>query len=880
MKIFEHVLIRMSALPHESLLIPANQVITTVDTLNLANEDLVLYKNEASSLLLEFNRTLEDRKVQQIIQNIRKKIFQLKRLSQSELDLVKSLPDFLQLVVIKYNGKLDDLERLNELYRQEYGKILVIERRNLQQLSFNNALLKGISLSSHHLYRDLSKYQSKDVQGFKSDEYSTERALFKYATRMACKTSPFSTFTHIGAARLKKFKGQQLFPIQNQGVITLNKNYRISAFLVNQIKNKILSDIGLALQIPVRVNRTLQRKKKELTFVTYQNFSHKLTRVCYDKGISLVLDIMENKSLSIDEIASKIIAETQQDKKEIVDYLLALARAGVIEVELDIDLLKPDWASSLLQTFKKNINAQPPPVKEHLVALETLLFDINQLLTHFPNADALERVRGLQDIQAKVHYYLNGALGITPAEAVTQGKLAVPEKLIYEDIGFEGGILLDKGYASTFGRKILLLFKALQITNAKNSPEKKVFNYFETKFPKRSEVPFLDFYENYFKDVLQPEYESQTTKTQSISLFKNNLIEDKELLAKWKEGFLRRLSPDASSTEINLNLDIIERTNSELNIKEVPTHLSLGLFIQTAYDRSAERHVTVVNSMYGSFGKMFSRFLPVLSKKVKKDLKAFIYKRLDQAGLPVEINDSSPNNANIYPSILDHELKLPGGRASHRLNRQIQLSDISIRKNRKNKRLYLYEKSRKKRIFPIDFGFQNPETRLELFQFIGLFSPIEGISHAFLVETLNGFLNKKRSSGNTEYIILPRIVYEDDIILQRKTWVISPASLPLKQTNEDDQSYFQRTRSWRENLDIPSQVFIRRRKSDVQQGNDNYKPQYINFNSPLNILQFGRIINKNKEKDLIIQEALPAYPDMVTIKGQHFASEMFIQIGD
>ncbi|MEM1324290.1 MAG: lantibiotic dehydratase, partial [Bacteroidota bacterium] len=103
-------------------------------------------------------------------------------------------------------GPLEELRQKEEaalLVRAElerfYEEKLVLHRQHFLQLFFaqDEQLLKGLLLSSHSFYQRVVSYRQKPLATFRKKEKQTERSLLQYLSRMASKTTPFSTFTHI-----------------------------------------------------------------------------------------------------------------------------------------------------------------------------------------------------------------------------------------------------------------------------------------------------------------------------------------------------------------------------------------------------------------------------------------------------------------------------------------------------------------------------------------------------------------------------------------------------------------------------------------------------------------------------------------------------------
>jgi hypothetical protein len=64
----------------------------------------------------------------------------------------------------------------------------------------------------------------------------------------------------------------------------------------------------------------------------------------------------------------------------------------------------------------------------------------------------------------------------------------------------------------------------------------------------------------------------------------------------------------------------------------------------------------------------------------------------------------------------------------------------------------------------------------------------------------------------------------------------------------------------------------------VRQSRDFYKPQYIDFASPLLVQLFSRITSKLPNFIVTLEEQLPEPDGLPTFGGEHFTSELILQL--
>lgn len=135
-------------------------------------------------------------------------------------------------------------------------------------------------------------------------------------------------------------------------------------------------------------------------------------------------------------------------------------------------------------------------------------------------------------------------------------------------------------------------------------------------------------------------------------------------------------------------------------------------------------------------------------------------------------------------------------------------------------------------------------------------------------------------------MVHPRIAYQNQIILQRKTWYIPKELLPGKKADESDWGYFARINEWRRSQGMPDEVFTfvnpRGQTENIEPESfnkvtrDDYKPQYMCFKNPLLVKLFQKQINK-VPKVLKIEEMLPNSQQLLKIGRSRHVTEFVIQ---
>jgi hypothetical protein len=289
-----------------------------------------------------------------------------------------------------------------------------------------------------------------------------------------------------------------------------------------------------------------------------------------------------------------------------------------------------------------------------------------------------------------------------------------------------------------------------------------------------------------------------------------------------------------------------------------------------------------MNGTFAGYGKMLSRFLHIFGSDVTAKLREWNMS-LNDDELFIEDCDASYFNANLHPPLMPYEVWMPGGHNSLPPSQQLPITGFKVKHDPASGRVQLLHEPTGKRAFIYDLGFQGHTGRSQLFQLLEKFTKTRYLFTSPLTSALAG--NKKKQVTN-EVLCVPRVVYEDRIVLQRKGWYISKALIPVKAAQETASAYFNRLNTWRRELQMPDDVFVfvtpdrymaNADPSAVKKaGRDDYKPQYISFNSPLLVTFFEKITAK-AGYSLKIEEMLPAPGSLLRMGDSSHVTEFVVQ---
>ncbi|UCH93775.1 MAG: lantibiotic dehydratase [Candidatus Aminicenantes bacterium] len=491
-----------------------------------------------------------------------------------------------------------------------------------------------------------------------------------------------------------------------------------------------------------------------------------------------------------------------------------------------------------------------------------------------------------------------------------------PEQVFYEDTTLDIAPRVDDVLLGEFIDALHDLLQNMRRFEGLRDEQDKMRFFFVHKYGNDASIDLMTFYEEFYCEFKKPEAELQKKQEQMQQQEKDEdksegppevpeIKERQETNRAWIEKFKANLKKEITGIPdvIRLYRHQIERTHREFaeGISSPDTGCSYGSFVQFYLENGVdegdgssgkERLIGVLNSSFPGFGKLFSRFLHVFDDRITNDIRQW-NEWLSNEALLLEDCDASYFNANLHPPLLPYEVRIPGGHNSLPPGKQIPITDLEVRLEEKGDRLQLVHKPTQKRVYVFDLGFQGHQGRSQLFQLLEKFTMAEYLFPQPLVHAAanigeEGPGKKEKEEGKTHAAVRvnPRIVYDDRIVLRRKTWYIPVEKLPFKEPGESQWAYFLRVNEWRRELGVPEEVFVHvledfgrqpgQSRAQQKPGRDDYKPQYISFNNPFLMDLFEKLI-KRVPYSLKVVEMLPNSRQLLRIGNSKHITEFTLQ---
>lgn len=920
--------------------------------------------------LFNFVASLNDPAQQNIIQNIRRDIFNARKLKNNKLNKAREILDSKLIEAVEHYLRLDQqlksrVVEASALYEREVSKL----RTELQCLSDRDAIKKGLLLSSRSLLDRLPSYRKKAAKNFRKKELQVEQGLLKYLTRMYTKTSPFSTFTNLAVATTGDHKEAPINAHHIAGVSPVKGHIRLNNQLFRYLLDLLKNYKKAYLHFKLRPNPTLVREADNFLYLTNNNNIESFQRIPLNPVVDLILELVrENeRGVSFKELVATLMDNIDAEQDELEAYVKQLIEYGCIEYNIGVSGIDPDWdvqfRAKLLPLEKIDV--------PYIGALRATLQVIRQLGTRYEQASVDERTPILQDAFEKfrsICMHIHEAAGLPEEERLTpeerqevwkkkqqantetdksqseeQSKQEEtifkhetstifhfkPEQIFYEDTTREAVVTLDKEGLVGIVEKLDELLQSMYAFKGVQDEKDTMNHYFKQKYGEGSETELLVFYEDYYRDYKRPQNEIKEKKKQEsrqkLQMKQEGGHHSEEHSAQEYSEVIQTLQKDIRSLEdnlpfhevasINARVKTLERWTKKLsnslstdgltdsqtcqttqqNVDQINNHLNLmpsysepgsfGGFVQF-YLNDAGQLMSVLNSSFSGFGKMLSRFLHILDDSVTAELRDWNIRNNTNDSIFIEDCDASYFNANLHPPLMPHEVWMPGGHNTLPEHEQIPITDFAIVHSKEKDQLWLKHIPTGKNAYVFDLGFQGHMGRSQLFQLLEKFSKAEYLTPMPLINAINNQFGTSQGKKPPSITIQPRIVHENQIVLQRKSWFVPKALAPVRSPMDSDWDYYSKINEWRLEQLMPDEVFVfinpNRLGSDINPElvkkltRDDYKPQYIDFKNPLLITLFEKLLSKVSGV-FKIQEMLPNSEQMTRIDGERYVSEFVIQ---
>ncbi|QSW91080.1 lantibiotic dehydratase [Flavobacterium endoglycinae] len=641
---------------------------------------------------------------------------------------------------------------------------------------------EALFIGSPNIYKALVMWETGE--GFQTEEElkNLKGSLYKYASRLANRSTPFGMFATVAAVELNSETNLNIAE-STLGRFTKFDMYFLGSFLPVIVKNDAIKNV-----LKYYSNNSIYTVFDKYRYVEYyfkDNVRfHKISEVEISDYLELIFEKAKDGVL-LSELAELLVSDeiTLKDANEFIDTLI---KSQFIVSELEFTITGEDYFEKLRKTFseKRFDFYEAEVIRELITNLKT---KINNLDTNTINDPAL---------YTQIHELIN-------------------EELDHVDI--------SKLFQVDSFRKIengSISFKTLKNLRPALTALNKLQSGSENANLKEFKKKFLERYEEYEQplvNVLDPDVGIGYAKTAGA---KSPLVDD--LLISGNQAQVNQIAMDAKKSFLfkkllhaaKNNLQSIELTDEEINQFEENEALypdTFSAFVNVFHENGTEK-INIktasgpsANGLIGRFGHLDTKILDLCNEV------ASVENQLNPDKIIAEVvHLPQARTGNILYRNFQREYEIPYlGNASVDRDHQIMIDDLYV--SVKSGKVVLRSKRLNKEIIPRLSNAHNfASNALPIYHFLCDLQNQNSFGFGF---NWGGLQN--------EFDFLPRVNYKDTVF-SRATWTLNKTEIEnLVAAAEAKNLDF--ITDFKEKRNIPDVVYISQGDNEV----------LINFNNEL-----------------------------------------------
>jgi hypothetical protein len=749
------------------------------------------------------------------------------------------------------------------------------EKSHLLKLLQEENLRRGIAFTSPSLFENLERL-TRPRRNYSRKERGLEQSLWRYATRTALKITPFSTLTRMGLGlvtesalspsvrlvgkdwgqrrlfRIKKILSHQYF-----AALKLHPTFRD---LLRVALNPTLAEITPARFRLIRPSQWyFDREAQELRYREDALITFNL------KG-SLVSTLREQLSEAqpFGALVVRLVKFLGQPEAELVKTLNSLVDIGLLHLETPWVAAEMDTDCQLLKTLRGL------PQDETLEKLTKVLERLTFLRETEVGSDALPGL--LSEVDCLISEglkVLNSFLGVAEVQPRARRKLCNEDVFLLEQVvEGEGEVAhISREAAEQAILSIMPVLRAAHLTSTH-------FNYLlsaqaaaKRQWAGKSEVSFLEFFDiaqTLWRDLMK--YTKNARQIHKWGIWNPLELPSIEELTELRHDVAQRVAecihPDGE--DLAFTLPELEKAVARIPDLYAPP-LGPVLFLQPA---DANQGLWMMNRLLDGTARFSSRHTAAMPARMRERYTHYLTRcgTIELHGQVVDLVDIQSfggDYLNTHAAQTPRVLEMPGDVPSLPPERRLGLADLRVRLDAPLP--YLVD-PQGRRILPVFLGGMSLMIMPILTKVLSQFGFGE---YSLADRQIPG-----RQEGDTTFFPRLRV---GNLILRRRRWVVSPiASLDTWADRSDIDLYMAANR-WRLRHGVPDHAFIAEKLPIEFIGADVYKPQYVNFTSPLSVPVFRSCL-KSQIGQMSVEEMLPgpeAFP--LDEQGRRWAFEVQLE---
>lgn len=759
------------------------------------------------------------------------------------------------------------------------------KRQVLQALTKTASFQHGIILASKDLYTDFLKWSQTSSEGtIVHADRQTELGLFMYLSRMATKTSPFSTFMSSGRG----------YWVSDGPVFTHSTRWQrlssseLSWTIAHRIAYELASWPEIRSMLNLRVNSSVREEGSVLRLLGWKK-GEAVIKLTNSPTLQLILQTIRSSEASSYESTVQAITQVdiQRQETEIRQFLDRLIKIGLLELDIGIPDQSPDYLGQLL-TYLQSFRDR------RIEDIACLLQKVHHCLQQY-KATALVAERFA--LRNTIHATLES---IYQQLALNQRGLEVPTKnAFYENSLIEA---IDVRCSLREWRDVLddlsLVQRLSALYDAFLPTRLVVAAFFADHYGSGACVSLLRFYEDFCHELSQPggwRPDYRVSGSHLKQLFEKPYfpfsvkLAELEQVVQLRRDFHRQFLERALHSSQVIQLDRNALRTFVTSFPSLVTSLYSLNFYAQMLTREGVPHL-VLNEIGGGFGRSEGRH-QFLERQLNQLAPSFLSQGDQERGtpLPVDILGVFGSNANLRTPQTLYEITYPGVVSARTQEEQIPLSDLDVVHDPQRNCLQLVSRRLQKELLPAQLGLLADFLRPPMHRFL---------FHLFGQGAINPFPQMQITDSERFNATLPVQAYPrtclGKLIIARATWAVGVQQIPKREKGTPPFAYMLKVQRWIAAHALPQECFIHIpanlwRASAGENGPmalmKDRKPLYIDFSNYLSIMMFEQMTNHaeqmshEKDRVLFLQEALPGQEDLVFSDGKDsYVSEFIIEL--
>ncbi|MGP4015826.1 lantibiotic dehydratase [Saccharopolyspora sp. 5N708] len=792
-----------------------------------------------------------------------------------DAELLARLPAGLAESLAEWHRCIRDRGALVSRADAELAAETARQRHALHDIASDPAFRSGLVLASRDLYLSLAKWVPS------RPDRKLERKLAKYLSRMAAKTSPYSTFTGSAQGRwVSDGQHPRCSTGSRRSVVELN------AFTQQQIPRALSGWPEIRPQLPVAVNSSVVEDGEVIRFLGRKDGEAIIELPNTPTLRRFLAQIRHGADRTFGGVVRALAGLEQADRSaEIAGFLDRLVDIGLVEIGFAIPDNEPDQLGRLAGELERFEGERVGSVRDSLTRLRDDLDTYGRLDEPGERlAQSTAVTNRLKDVYDQLGWDSTGE--------------EFPSNAFYEDVLIAGSVPVGP-LESRRG-----LFDELEVVRRLAGLYDRFLPgriaaeaFFADHYGVGAQTPFLDFYGAFCKEMGRPARSgSRVSGADLVTCFEQALpvprvgLAGLDQLAELQEQLVA-LVADVPVDDVPVDGVAVRQVAPE-RIREFLDRLpgfvrpieSMTCYLQP-FATTDGRPRAVLNELMTGFGRSQARLLRLAQKSGTAAFTPPEPARPSPGGRQyVEVTGTVGSNLNLKHPMTHYEISYPMSTSDRPPDQRIALSDLQVVHDPGAQQLRLVSKSRGIEIMPVHLGmmveFLLPPAYRFLIQMFG-----QAVPRFEFVKQLATASPSGDQDGVRRY---PRLNF-GDLVVNRGSWVVRAADLPRRSSSGSALDHLIEVNRWRRRHRIPQQCFVR---AMAGQGNaaqrsrvdglfdKTRKPVYLDFSSELFLNVFEEVA-AGTDQLLVFEEMLPKQEDLVLRDGDvGYAAEFVVELAE